>query len=82
MRLTGDTFVHNAFLLPQPLKCYDDRPLPLPGWPCSCHKKLVRWRMLRLGVGWVEMLLFLTGKDRPLATFCGHRPPSLPAHTH
>lgn len=72
-QLTGDTFVHNAYLTPslppasQALKCYSNRPSPLPGWPRYCHKKLVRfrWRMLRLVVvGQVGMLLFPAGKDR------------------
>lgn len=38
-QLTGDTFVHNAYLTPslplasQAFKCYNNRPSPLPGWP-------------------------------------------------
>lgn len=88
-QLTGDTFVHNAYLTPslppasQAFKCYNNRPSPLSGWPRYCHKKLVRCRMLRLVVvGRVGILLFPTGKDRDLYGHPPHCPPSLPTPTY
>lgn len=86
-QLTGDTFVHKAYLTPslppasQAFKCYNNRPSLLPGWPRYCHKKLDRWRMLRLVVvGRVGILLFPMERT-DLYGHQPHCPPSLPTPT-